>query len=199
MNPLLESLLRQYSQEVEALTAALEAKRITPRRWRDRMAALLARYHYAAIAAGMRQTAVPPEGVALLVRGVANQYSYLNNFYTEVAAAEAFKAAWRARAQMYVQSAGASFHEGDVYRQAGRFLPLPAMPKDGTTQCITNCKCSWVITVLDKEAGDFDATWTLGIADHCQTCTERAKQWSPLRIRGGVLLEERTKAGNPAG
>ncbi len=114
----------------------LEAKRITPSVWRDRMADLLARYHIAALMVGAGETAVPPAGVAILARNLTNQYGYLDNFATEVAAAEAFRNAWRARAQMYTQSAGASFWDGEIYRQAGRFLPLPAVPKDGTTQCM---------------------------------------------------------------
>ena len=136
MNPLLSSLLAQYSVQVEELMNLLEAKRITPSVWRDRMADLLARYHIAALMVGAGETAVPPAGVAILARNLTNQYGYLDNFATEVAAAEAFRNAWRARAQMYTQSAGASFWDGEIYRQAGRFLPLPAVPKDGTTQCM---------------------------------------------------------------
>lgn len=193
MNPLLVSLLEQYSVQVQELMDLLEAKRITPAVWRDRMGDLLARYHVAALMVGMGQTAVPTEGIALLAGNIANQFGYLDNFATEVAAAEAFRAVWRSRAQMYVNSAGAEFWEGYVYRQAGRFLPLPAMPKDGTTQCLSNCKCSWDIQVLDAERGDYDATWVMHPAEHCQTCIERAAQWAPLQIRDGMLMETAVK------
>lgn len=193
MNPLLVSLLEQYSVQVQELMDLLEAKRITPAVWRDRMGDLLARYHVAALMVGMGQTAVPTDGIALLAGNIANQFGYLDNFATEVAAAEAFRSAWRARAQMYVNSAGAEFWEGYVYRQAGRFLPLPAVPKDGTSICLSNCRCGLRIVVVDAERGDYDVYWELNPAEHCQTCIERAAQWNPLQIRGGMLMETAVK------
>ena len=168
MNPLLVSLLEQYSVQVQELMDLLEAKRITPAVWRDRMGDLLARYHVAALMVGMGQTAVPTEGIALLAGNIANQFGYLDNFATEVAAAEAFRAVWRSRAQMYVNSAGAEFWEGYVYRQAGRFLPLPAMPKDGTTQCLCITTPSSLVTtmrgdipIIDVVPGDMVLTHRL--------------------------------------
>ena len=188
MNPLLSALLAQYSVQVDELMDLLEAARITPKAWRDRMAALLARYHYASMIVGGGTTAIPPAGLAILTQTIGSQFSYLNNFYIQVVAAEAFKNSWRARAQMYTRSASSSFWDGYIYQKAGRFLPIPAVPGDGSTQCLSNCRCSLRVVTKDEETADFDVYWDLNPAEHCQTCIERAKQWSPLRIRGGVLV-----------
>ncbi len=64
---------------------------------------------------------------------------------------------------------------------------------DGIITHNSNCKCSWDIKVLDAEAGDYDATWVMHPAEHCQTCIERAAQWAPLQIRDGMLMETAVK------
>jgi hypothetical protein len=51
-----------------------------------------------------------------------------------------------------------------------------------------NCGCEWEIEVIDEDNGDYDAYWRLGKLKNCQTCLERAAQWSPLEIRGSELL-----------
>ena len=53
--------------------------------------------------------------------------------------------------------------------------------------CLTHCRCDWVIHVIDEAAGDADAFWMLGPVEHCQTCLERARRWNPLQIRGWKL------------
>jgi len=63
-------------------------------------------------------------------------------------------------------------------------VELPAYPTDGTTLCNKGCKCHWDLRQLPGD-GNVDAYWTLGIAEHCQTCKDRASLWSPLQIRGG--------------
>lgn len=61
------------------------------------------------------------------------------------------------------------------------------MPAQGT-QCLENCCCKWEITTLDEKAEDYDCYWRLEPGkEHCQTCEERAEQWNPVKIRGGVL------------
>ena len=65
-------------------------------------------------------------------------------------------------------------------------LPLPAMPGDGTSQCLTRCRCSWDITKLEGD-GNYDCTWVMSDAEHCQTCRQRATDWAPLRVREGIV------------
>lgn len=52
----------------------------------------------------------------------------------------------------------------------------------------SGCNCKWDVKAVDAANGDYDAYWRLEKGSkHCQTCLERAAQWSPLRIREGVL------------
>ena len=78
---------------------------------------------------------------------------------------------------------------GDVVKTSDKLalgLPLPAMPRDGTSQCLSNCGCAWEIAELDGD-GNYDCTWQLGKTENCQTCRQRAADWSPLQIRDGRL------------
>ena len=100
-----------------------------------------------------------------------------------IRASKEFNKAWRARAKLYALSPKSSYYEGDVYKQVGRFLPLPAMPAQGT-QCHTNCGCSWRITAVD---GGYDCYWVRAKDDSCQTCVQRESDWNPIEIRNGDL------------
>jgi hypothetical protein len=167
--------------------AQLERGSITAVVWRDGMRRLLTRYHTAGLMVGMGVTELPEEALALLVQTLeVGQFPYLDNFYTVVVAASEYNPAWMARAMLYALSPKTSYWEGEVYRQAGRFLPLPAQPAQGTT-CLTNCGCAWRIVTLAE--GDYDAYWERGKDDSCQVCLEREETWNPLRIRDGVLMD----------
>jgi len=54
----------------------------------------------------------------------------------------------------------------------------------------TRDKCRWAIQILSKENQDFNATWKLGIAEHCETCLNRAQNWTQLEIRNGVMKSD---------
>lgn len=96
---------------------------------------------------------------------------------------EKFLRAMKNRAALYANSVV------EPYWKASSFgLPLPAYPGDGTSQCMTSCKCSWNIVPLDKNQGDYDAYWVMSPAEHCQTCLQRAHDWNPLQIRGWNLV-----------
>ncbi|KPV42211.1 hypothetical protein SE17_44475, partial [Kouleothrix aurantiaca] len=85
------------------------------------------------------------------------------------------------RAQLYANSIQTPY-----WRGVTRLLPLPAMPGDGTSPCLTHCRCAWDVTALEGEQ-NYDCTWTLGDTEHCQVCKQRAVEWAPLRIRNGEL------------
>lgn len=182
-DPVYGALEEQAKGELARLMARLENGDMTPVEWEAEVQAALAAYHQAAAMAGQKDTAIDADEVAA---GVAGQFAYLRGFRDAIsqalAAGEAAWAAWSARAAMYAEAIGASF-----WRAFTGGWPLPAYPRDGTTQCLSHCHCEWRIDVLDQEAGDADAYWELSPVEHCQTCIERASQWSPLRVRGGVL------------
>lgn len=181
MTPAARRLLAMMLLDVRSLMRALEAGRTTVAEWRKDFSDALAKYHTAAMSVG--QGGGAPEGDARrwLVQHVASQIKFLKNFATEIQDNDTFKMGWNARAAMYAQGIGASYWKGKT-----RMLPLPAMPKDGTTQCKTNCGCSWDIEELDGD-GNYDCTWKLGKSENCQTCATRAHDWAPLKIRDGQL------------
>jgi hypothetical protein len=104
------------------------------------------------------------------------QYGYLQNFAEDMATGKLTAGQMEARAALFANSGTQAYEEG---KAANYGLDLPAQPCDGSTQCVSNCKCSWSIEELDDR---WEATWELGEADHCQDCLERANTWNPLVI-----------------
>lgn len=149
--------------------------------WRDNVAAAIVEYHTAAMIAGNDGKPLNPGMQGQLSEIVATQLNYLENFAEEVAAGKITPAQISARADMYAPAIRQPYSAGFT---GG--LPLPAMPAEGTI-CHTNCKCSWNIVPIDEEAGDYDCYWIRGADDSCSTCIARAREWSPIRIRGLTL------------
>ncbi len=172
------------AEEVAALMTQLEMG-LPVSLWHQEMMTLLARYHTAAMMSGLGLDILPEGALRLLGETLEFHEGFLDNFKRVIEAAGEFKNKWRARARLYAMSPTTSYAEGDVYRQTGKFLPLPAMPAQGTN-CYTNCKCRWRIE--KRGPGDYDAYWVLEPgAKHCQVCLQRRDDWYPIRIRGGRL------------
>lgn len=148
--------------------------------WQEAYGSLLTRYHAAAMLTGYAGKDAA-KALELAKAAAGRQLAFLAKF-ARVAEDEGFKPGYEARARMYAESIGESY-----YRGVTQLLPLPAVPRDGSSQCRTNCKCRWE---LDELAGDgnVDAYWRLGASENCQTCTVRARRWAPLKIRGGELV-----------
>lgn len=149
--------------------------------WRATMEGLLARYGQAAVLAGLSDAGVTANSDRLAREYVRGQRSYLDGFAAAIREGLS-PAATQARAQLYAESVGAAYWRGRTYG-----LPLPALPKDGTTQCRVNCRCRWDVQQLDGE-GNYDCYWKMTAGESCQTCRERARQWAPLKIREGRLV-----------
>lgn len=112
---------------------------------------------------------------------IADQYRYLDGFADEIAAGNLSEAQIAMRARMYIRSAGEAYWRATA--RAKGWPRLPAYPKDGTSDCLTNCQCGWDVQwVPDESGGHWEATWLLGEAEHCPTCLERAAMWNPLRL-----------------
>ena len=107
---------------------------------------------------------------------LSNQYRYLDNFAQEIANGTLTEAQIGARSGLYVDSATQAFERA---KAASRFLVLPNYPGDGTSLCMANDKCTWVIQEFDNR---WEAYWTLSPAEHCQVCLDRATLWNPLVI-----------------
>lgn len=150
--------------------------------WQQEVARQLARYHAAAIMAGADVDALTKPMTVAVTQDLATQLGFLAKFGVDIQEGDQWEKGYNARAEMYAGAIKAPFYRGFT-----GMLPLPAMPCDGTSQCLTRCLCSWEIDTLEGE-GNADAYWRLGGTEHhCQTCPQRARDWAPLRIRNGVL------------
>jgi len=180
--PQLQSLIDKLRLSIHDLTAQLETGLIQVEDWQAGMQALLARYHTAAYMVGLESESLSQSALDSIAAQVEAQLAYLDNFALVISSAGEFQAEFYGRADMYAGSITTEYWEARVGD-----LPLPAMPGQGT-QCGGRCKCAWRIDTLDEKAGDHDAYWELGNADHCQTCLQRSEDWNPVQIRGGALL-----------
>ena len=181
--PALAWLLEAMGQQVENIMSDLAEGALTAAEWAEKVAAQIAEYYGAAFMAGQTSELITEEELDKLAKRIQVQLKYLDQFQVEIADAAEFIPGWNARAEMYANGIKTPYWDGVT-----KILPLPAMPGEGT-QCLTNCRCQWRIDVLDEDGGDYDAYWDWEEeAEHCQTCIERHRQWSPLRIRKGRLL-----------
>ena len=175
-------LIRELKKRLSDLFDELTASRLTPLEWRNQVKKVLAEYHLAGIMSGLNTEVVPGKAWNGLVEQVNFQIEFLNNFKVEIQDSAEFRPGWEQRARSYAESIKKPYWTGRT-----KLLPLPAMPGEGS-QCEQGCNCQWDVKPIKADAGDYDAYWRLepGSA-HCQTCLERAAQWSPLRIRDGIV------------
>lgn len=107
------------------------------------------------------------------------QYAHLAKFAQDIADGKLPDLRILSRAEMYANSTQASF-----WRKAMP-IKLPAVPRDGSSDCKTNCLCRWRIEYEYDGEGNITAVlayWEMSEAEHCETCKDRASDWNPLRI-----------------
>ena len=176
----LDWLLQRLSRLVATATDALEAQYPGGvAAWEQEIGRQLARYHAAAMLAGSGATTLTPAMNTAVTRDLATQLHFLRKFGIVIKDGAAWERSWNSRAQMYAESIKAPYWQGKT-----KLLPLPAMPGDGTSQCLTRCRCAWDIVEVE---GGYDCTWVMSAVEHCQTCRQRALDWNPLRVRDGVV------------
>jgi hypothetical protein len=177
----INAIIARAERRIAALMKELAAGNMSASQWSSGMMDIISSGHEQAYTAGLPAGArANPQ---IVKRAITEQNKYLDKFADEISNADAYNPAWQPRANMYGESIKASY-----WRGASAGLPIPAIPGDGTTQCLTNCRCSLDIKMLDG-TDNADVYWRYGdTEDHCQSCIERQSQWSPLQIRDGVLL-----------
>lgn len=120
-----------------------------------------------------------------------SQYLYMEKFFRDIASGKISPAQAAARARMYAHSSRATF-----WRQAvGVDVKLPAVPGDGSTDCVTNCRCRWSFEYERNRRGRVIAVlakWNILPGENCATCVDRAAQWNPLRIPAARGFDEET-------
>ena len=185
-----------YEERIAELADLLSRGEIALDEWEERMAQEIKGLHLSSYVTGEsgRWDALTERDYTAIGEEVSRQQTFLRRWRNELAEqqatgdVEAEKVI--SRAKRYGQAASVSFEKG---HGAENGLPpgvLPAYPGDGTTQCLTGCKCRWEIRLISRERGDADCNWALGPAKHCETCLRRARSWLGLRIRGGELRTE---------
>lgn len=176
MLPMRDTFIESQKNAIDDLAGRLVSGDIDTAQWVDEFKGVL-RTTYKdeyALALGGRNNMTQSD-YGHIGRNLRDQYDYLYKFADQVENGQLTEAQIRIRSRMYVDSATQAFERGHA-RSMGA-PQLPAYPGDGSTQCRSNCKCHWQL--VDK--GDhWEATWRLGLAEHCPDCVERSKEWAPL-------------------
>ena len=109
---------------------------------------------------------------------VNDQINYMNGFASDIAAGSLSAAQIAARTAMYFASSQAAYSYGKASKYG---LILPAIPRDGSSECKMRCLCSWRIVEHDDR---WDCTWSLGYprTEHCPTCVSRSSTWNPYVV-----------------
>lgn len=171
----------EYKAKVNALAARLAKGEISLLEWQQDMRQLMREawtLQLVAGAGGDKKKIGSSEYLKLGTR-LKQQYDYLERFAADIGGKHLSEAQIAVRSRMYMDAAKA------IYWQQVTGLDLPAYPGDGSTPCLTGCKCSWEIRYIKDKNGKIIgaiAKWVLGKAEHCGVCVQRATLWSALRV-----------------
>jgi len=163
--------------------------KISPTDWRDKMRQEVKDEYIRQYLSAIGGLAVMTQADWGSVGGMLKeQYKYLDKFYGEVAAGNLSEGQIAARAGMYINSAREANERAHGRSQGMPDGSLPAYPADGSSECLTNDKCSWEIEPVladDRTVSHWNAFWRLSDAEHCSTCLERAAGWNPYVVKAG--------------
>jgi len=183
---LIEVRTQIFNDLVDQLSEDVFAGRITIGQWEERMKVEIKALHSSTAVIGkggwdeMTQSDWGKVGAA-----VKSQYRYLHGFAETISDKrdEISLKAIQARSRMYGNAgvntaavAQAGEFAGGTKRQPGRFPGLPWMPGDGTTRCLTNCRCHWELLEVSRTKAEklIQATWIVDQeAENCDDCLKR--------------------------
>ena len=174
-------VLKEYREKMNTLAADYAKGRITLLEWQQEMR-LAMRQHWTlqlVIGSGGDRSKIDSREYLKLGTRLQEQYRYLENFARDITGKNLSELEIARRARMYMEAAK------HIYWQQLTGLDLPAFPGDGSTQCLTNCKCSWKINYIRDKKGNVIgaiASWQLGVAEHCPDCVKRATEWRALQV-----------------
>lgn len=187
MRELRDEYLAREEQLNLDLTERLFNREITISQWLTETKTNLLRVYSAQymMARGGR-AAMTPRDWGLVGSMLKKQYTpFLQDFAQQLANGDfniEQAAAVASRLNLYTASSNQAFERGKVEAIAPG-LNLPAMPGDGTSECMSRDLCEWII---EDGGAVWLATWQLNPrAKHCSTCLSRAARWNPLRIPKG--------------
>lgn len=171
---ILNSSIDDADSELKDITARYQAGQISSNDWRDESLAVIAGLYVAHWLFGKRSTTLTAQERAKLDAIIQSQREYLDKFAEQLRDIDGSETIRRIK--MYANSSRQAYEMARVYGIAD----LPAYPGDGSSECLSNCRCHWDIQVSDS---NLVAYWRIDIADNCPTCKQRAQDWSPYIVR----------------
>lgn len=178
-----DKLVEESDKIARALTAQLTDGNMKLRTWVNRMRRLNKDTFIAEYILGRGgKSRMDSQDWGRLGHALREQYAYLNRFASDINAGKMTKAQIAARAAMYPERGTGQFERGFQKSREWPTERLPAQPGEGS-ECLARCKCHWECNRIE-ENGTWECTWTLGVAEHCPTCLQRAEDWAPYIIAG---------------
>lgn len=165
-----------FNDDVTGLAAKVYSGEMTIGKWEESMKSLIRGLHTSVTSikrGGWDQMSWSDWGK--MGTPLREQYKYLHGFAKAIEANKdtiSLKAI-EARAKMYGNAAQAT---GDIVNTDAEIRSkLPWMPRDGSTECLVNCLCRWILQVISKtkQWQMVQAVWRLSPAEHCDTCIGR--------------------------
>jgi hypothetical protein len=175
-----------FNDDVDSLAARLYSGDLSLGAWEEAMKAEIRGLHTATGTIGkggwenMTQSDWGRVGAE-----VKSQYRFLHGFAEKIAEdrENISLAAIQARAKLYADASKttsvlmqAGEWAGGTRRQPGRFKALPWMPRDGSSECLSHCRCQWELEEVDatKTTKLIQCTWVVDpLAESCNTCLDR--------------------------
>lgn len=184
-NNLLHIRLGVYNDTIDTLSQQVYTGEISIGQWQEAMKTEIRMLHNSSAAIGKGGwTNMTSRDWGRLGPRIKEQYRYLQGFAEHIDAKRDTISLRQivARAKLYGEAAVGT----TIAIQAGFWFSdhLPWMPRDGSTNCLVRCHCSWAlqVTKTTKSYQTVKASWRLGVAEHCDTCVGRAGHVEVLQV-----------------
>ena len=193
---------RQHSPVI-LVTDEMMDRGITLHEWLRRMAVIIRDTHLAMYMLGAGgYNAIDQTAVITLESTLREQLDYLRSFAGEILRQNRGRVRQHIslytpnvlrragvinRSVLYIESATASAERGRATTYGRLPDELPHYPGDGSTICLTRCRCHWRFNVNPSGGGGsvIHAFWRLRARDgrNCQTCLTYARLYNPFRLQ----------------
>jgi 2'-5' RNA ligase len=185
-NNLLQIRLGIFDNDIDALAEQLFTGSITIGQWTEDMKQLIRGIHTGSAVIGkLGWDNMTPSDWGRVGAEVKKQYRFLQGFAEDIIANKDTMTlqAIEARAHMYGQAGihtaalmQAGNLAGGTRRNPTGYDSLPWLPGDGSTRCLTSCRCHWIIEVIGGygDLQQIQATWVVDpLAESCPDCIDR--------------------------
>lgn len=174
---LLDARTSIFNDDVNSLAEDMYTGKITLGQWEESMRKLVREMHASIAAVGKGGwESMTKSDWGKLGSQLKKQYKYLHGFAENVDANRETVAlgSIQQRARMYGEAAKAALYIASTPIEI--IEQLPWMPKDGSTECLVNCKCIWMLKVVkvSRSSKTIEATWRMTPAEHCDDCIARS-------------------------